>query len=169
MDIQEKARGKMNWFEKILHQVPGFKGYYEKEFRRDADRLQREFIAGQLHEAGRGLNEAIQAVSRRKDLALLTDYDLLSKRLQKVGSEVLYADRGYSGFFDLIKVRAGDLDAIYRLDGEMIELAVRFCAAIREMAAAPAAPPRFGALAEELSRIEAMLARRTDLLKGYRE
>jgi hypothetical protein len=169
MDMQEKARGKMNWFEKILHQIPGFKGYYEKEFRRDADRLQREFIVKQLHEAGRSLNAAIQAVSRQKNLARLTEYDLLAKRLQKTGNEILYADRGYSGFFDLVKIRESELDAVYRLDGELIELACRFGDEIQKMAAVPTAAPRFDALADDLSQIETLFAKRADLLKGYRE
>jgi hypothetical protein len=167
MDMQEKLRGKMNWFERVLLKIPGFKGYYEKEFRRDADRLQREFIVQQLREAGRSLNDAIQAVSRQKNLALLTEYDLLAKRLQKTANEILYADRGYSGFFDLVKIRESELDAIYRLDNDMIELSGRFGDEIRKMAAA--AKPRFDMLTDELSQIEAIFVKRADLLKGYRE
>lgn len=169
MDMQKKARGKLNWFERVLLKIPGFKGYYEREFRRDADRLQREFIVRQLNEAERHLSRTIQTVSRQKDLALLTEFDLLSKRLQKTVGEILYADRGYSGFFDLVKIGESELDAVYRLDGEMIDAAERFCAATGKVADAPQAAPRFDAFKDALAHIEALLAKRIDLLKGYRE
>jgi len=169
MDMQEKARGKMNWFDRILLKIPGFKGYYEKEFRRDADRLQREFIVKQLLEGSKSLNETIQAVSRQKNLALLTEYDLFARRLQKTSNEIRYADRGYSGFFDLVKIRESELDAIYRLDSEMIELAGRFNDGAHKLSAAAAAPPQLEELGQHLSQIDAMFAKRTDLLKGYRE
>ena len=30
MDIKDKARGQLNWLERILHTLPGFKGYFER-------------------------------------------------------------------------------------------------------------------------------------------
>jgi hypothetical protein len=62
-----------------------------------------------------------------------------------------------------------ELDAIYRLDGEMIELAGRFSDAIRKLAAASAVAPNFDVLADSLSQIESLITKRADLLKGYRE
>ena len=168
MDIQEKARKDMNWVERILHKIPGFKGYFEREFRRDADRLQREFIVKQLREAKKNLNRVIETVSRQKNLELLTEYDLFSRSLEKTINEIRYADGGYSGFFDLIKIRESELDSVYRLDSDMIELAARFneeCDKLKTLAPAPAL---IEPLREHLRQIDAMFSRRADLLKGYR-
>jgi hypothetical protein len=167
MDIQEKAREKMNWFERVLHKIPGFKGYYEREFRRDADRLQREFIVRQLQEVNKSLNLVIQTVSRQKNLALLTEYDLFAKSLQKTINEIRYADQGYSGFFDLIKIKEAELDSLYRLDGEMVDLACRFNDEFTKMSAQSSATTRLDPLKEYLQQINAMFTKRSTLLKGY--
>jgi hypothetical protein len=167
MDIQEKARGKMNWLEKILLKIPGFKGYYEREFRRDTDRLQREFIIKQLQEVKKNLNTIIQNVSRQKNLELLTGYDLFAKRLEKTINEIRYADQGYSGFFDLIKIREAELDSIYQLDGEMVDLAGRFNDEFKKSSAQPQERTRLEPFGEYLTQIDAMFAKRSALLKGF--
>ena len=167
MDIQNKAREKMNWFERILHKIPGFKGYYEREFRRDADRLQREFVVRQLREIKKSLNLVIQIVSRQKDLELLTEYDLFAKHLEKTINEIRYADQGYSGFFDLIKIREAELDSLYQLDGEMADLACHFNDEFNKLSSQPLERTHLEPLREYLARIDAMFAKRSDLLKGY--
>ena len=167
MDIQEKAREKMNWFERVLHKIPGFKGYYEREFRRDADRLQREFIVSQLREIKNSLNHTIQNVSRQKNLELLTEYDLFAKGLEKTINEIRYADQGYSGFFDLIKIKEAELDSIYQLDGEIVDLASRFNDEFKKFSAQPLERSRLETLGEYLAQIDAMFAKRSALLKGY--
>lgn len=167
MDIQEKAREKMNGFEKILLKIPGFKGYFEREFRRDADRLQREFIVGQLQNAKKNLERVIQAVSRQKSLERLTEYDLLARSLQKTCSEIRYADQGYSGFFDLIKIKEAELDAVYRLDGEMADLACRFCDEFDPARARSLAERSLEAPLGILAQIDAVFAKRTAMLNGY--
>ncbi len=83
MDIKERAREQLNGLEKILHKIPGFKGYYERELRRDSDRLQREFIVKQLRKVKTGMNKVIQAAARAKDFDLLREYDLFVRALDK--------------------------------------------------------------------------------------
>ena len=45
MDLLGKARSQQNLLERIANRIPGFRGYREKELRRDAARLQREHLA----------------------------------------------------------------------------------------------------------------------------
>lgn len=169
MDIQEKARKDLNWFERVLHKIPGFKGYYVREFRRDADRVQREFIVTQLREVKKNLNGVIETVSRQKNMELLTAYDLFAKSLEKTINEIRYADGGYSGFFDLIKIKEAELDSVYRLDSDMIELAGRFNEEFKEMSSPAAAMPRIEPLRVHLQRIDALFSKRSALLKGYEQ
>ena len=60
MSILDKARAGQNVLEQIANAIPGFKGYREKELRRDADRLEREHLAI----AARGVQEGAQRASR---------------------------------------------------------------------------------------------------------
>jgi hypothetical protein len=167
MNIQEKAREKMNWFEKVLHKIPGFKGYYEREFRRDADRLQREFIVRQLREIKKSLSLVIQIVSRQKNLDLLTEYDLFAKHLEKTINEIRYTDQGYSGFFDLIKIKEAELDSLYQLDSEMVDLACSFNDKFNKLSSQPLERTHLEPLRKYLAQIDSMFARRSARLKGY--
>ena len=167
MDIKKNSREQLNGLERILHKIPGFKGYYERELRRDSDRLQRDFIVKQLGKVKNGMNQALQAASRRKDFDLLREQDLFVKALDKTIGACRYADGGYSGFFDLVKIREAELDNVYDLDARIVESAVAFGEEFKALATA--SPGAFGLepLREILERIDGLFEERTALLKGY--
>ncbi len=169
MDIKDKAREQLNWLERILHKIPGFRGYYERELRRDSDHLQREFIVKQLRKVKTGLNEALQAASRQKDFELLQAYDRFGKELDIAIGEIRYADQGYSGFFDLIKIKEAELDKAYELDANIAESAVLFSDGFKDLAAAPLEISKLAPLRDRLERIRDMFSKRIALLKGYEE
>jgi hypothetical protein len=167
MDIQEKARERMNWFENILHKIPGFKGYYEKEFRRDADHVQRDFIVAQLRKVQTGMNGVIQAASRQKDFELLREYDLFVKTLDKSIGAIRYADQGYTGFFDLVKIQEIELDRVYQQDTQIVEAADAFSKEFKKLAASPLEPSGLTPLRERLEQINGLFEQRLALLKSY--
>ncbi len=167
MDIKDRARGQLNGLERILLKIPGFKGYYEKELRRDSDRVQREFIARQLGKVKTGMNKAIQAAARAKDFDLLREQDLFVKSLDRAIGAWRYADPGYSGFFDLVKVREAELDKVYDLDARIVDVAVAFQEEFKAQAAAALDAAGLGRLRERLELVDGLLEQRTALLKGY--
>ena len=167
MDIREKAKGQLNALERVLHKVPGFRGYYEKELRRDSDRRQREFIVAQLRQVKSGMNKVIQAAARQKDFDLLREYDLFVKELDKVSGAVRYADGGYSGFFDLLKIREAELDRVYEQDALAVETAATLLEGFKSLAAAPLASEALVPLRAALTQLEGLLATRTNLLQGF--
>lgn len=166
MDIKEKARAQLNWLERLLHKIPGFKGYYDKELRRDSDRLQREFIVRQLRQAKKSVNGLLQAASRSKDFDLLRSGDLFVRALDSSIGAIRYADQGYSGFFDLLKIGENELDAVYELDARIAEAAAHISEQAAKLASTPEAPG-LEPLREELSRIDGWAEQRTALLKGF--
>jgi hypothetical protein len=119
--ILDKARGGQNFLEKIMNAIPGFKGYREKELRRDADKLQREHLATKLEECKRALNEASAAATRSGSLDVINDIETARKRLDKVINRIRYADRGYAGFFAAVKVDEAALDRVYEFDAALLE------------------------------------------------
>ncbi len=168
MDIRDRARGRLNPLERVLHWLPGFKGYYERELRRDADRLLREFVSEQLRQGRERLADGIAALTRQRRLDALTPLDLLSRQLERLGSEVRYADRGYSGFFDLVKIKEADLDALYETDARLAGQAAALAEGCRELASGPLDDEKRAALLARLGEATALLAQRTETLKGYR-
>lgn len=121
MDIKEKAESQLTALERLIHSLPGFKGYYEREMRRDSDHIQRQFIADKMRNLKSDMQKVIREVAREKRLDLLTEYDEVLRGIDKFINEVTYANRGYSGFFDLLKIEESQLEAIYQFDIQVIE------------------------------------------------
>src|SRR6266436_8844037 len=119
--ILDKARAGQNALERLMNSIPGFKGYREKVLRRDADRLQREHLALRLEQGKKALNRIAADISRGGDLDVINDVETARKRLDKVANRLRYAERGYSGFFDAVKVDETVLAKVYELDLSLLE------------------------------------------------
>jgi hypothetical protein len=120
MDILDKARAGQNALERIANAIPGFKGYRERELRRDADKLQREHLALRLEDAKRVLNELANAATRAGSLDSINGIETARKRLDKAAARLRYADRGYAGFFDAVKVDEATLGRVYEFGAGLI-------------------------------------------------
>jgi hypothetical protein len=116
MSLLDKARAGQNFLEQIANAIPGFKGYREKELRRDADRLEREHLAAQLEQCKKTLDMLASDATRSGSLDVINDVETARKRLDKVVAKIRYADRGYAGFFDAIKVDEQALERVYQFD-----------------------------------------------------
>jgi hypothetical protein len=164
--ILDKARAGQNAVEQIANAIPGFKGYREKELRRDADRLQREYLASRLEESKKGLDGFAATTSRAGALDAMNDIETARKRLDGVVARLRYADRGYAGFFATIKVDEAELDRVYRYDLGLLQGVEDARAAVAAGAADPAK-----AVKEMITRLDALdaaLRERESILGGIR-
>jgi hypothetical protein len=168
MSILDKAREGQNLLEKLANMIPGFRGYREKELRRDADRLEREHLASRLEDVKRVFNDVATAVTRSGSLDAINDVETAKKRLDKVVARIRYADRGYAGFFDAVKVDEAMLAKVYEFDLSL----VNGVNAVREAAARAAgqadAKAGIQAVIAEIDRIDTSLAEREAILGGMR-
>jgi hypothetical protein len=111
MPVSEK-----NFLERLASYVPGLAGYREREGRRETDRRLREFLATRLDEGRAGLNDARNRATKDKDMAALDAIGRVDRTLQKAVAGLRYADHGYSGVFDQLKIGEAELAAIYGYD-----------------------------------------------------
>jgi len=166
--ILDKAREGQNFLERIANAIPGFKGYRDRDLRRDADRLQREFLASRLDECKKSLDQISAAISRSGSLDAINDVETARKRLDKVANRIRYADRGYSGFFDAIKVNEEMLDRVYEFDLRLLG----GVDAIRDSAGAAAGGPDavqgVRDMITAIDAVDASLADRESILTGIR-
>ncbi len=116
MSILDKARAGQGVLEQLANAIPGFQGYREKELRRDADRVEREHLAVLLEECKRPFNALANDATRSGALDAINDVETARKRLDKLVARIRYADRGYAGFFDAIKVDEALLECVYEFD-----------------------------------------------------
>jgi len=96
--------------------IPGYKGYKEKEARRDTDRLLRAAIVQRLTDRKALVDRLIADSSRQMKFDLLEPLELAKRRIEKVSDLVRTAPAGYSGKFDTLQIAESDLDKIYRHD-----------------------------------------------------
>jgi hypothetical protein len=168
LDIKEKAESQLNVFEKIVNKIPGFKGYFKRELRRDSDKLQRDYIAEKLANVKNKLNLIIKEVAKEKRLDLLSDYDEMMRGLEKIINEVRYADRGYSGFFDLMKIKEEQLDEVYHFDAQILENVTELVQKFEILNADPLNKNEVRLLKINLDKIEAEFKSRMEILCGWK-
>ena len=120
-DTLSKVQGQMSLPEKIAAFVPGFRGYKEKEIRRESDKLIRNRLYMKLSLEKTDLREIEQKLADRRYFDVLTDMDRLLAKMDRVVEKINHAPEGYSGFFDAVKVREGNLDSMIDFDSKLID------------------------------------------------
>ena len=123
MGVKEQVQENRNWIQKVGEWIPGFRGYYAREHRRDADRLIREAVAARLRAAVDALGEASTALLKEKRLDEVERLQRLSQRVGTLADRIRTATGGYSGFFDAVKVREPELDRLYGHDASLLSAA----------------------------------------------
>jgi hypothetical protein len=157
--IREAMRAQENALERLTARIPGFRGYREREARREADKVLRDFGASLLSRVVRELHE----LAARSALDELDGVAELTAQVEKLRGELRFADRGYSGFFDEAKLDSlAALDAVYEQDERVVAQVEELAAAVHELdvAATRAVVKRLGlALADRRNAILGIGAR----------
>lgn len=124
-----------NIFEKIGSFIPGYKGYSEKEGRKDTDKLIRMEIGKHLDRSKVDIDTVIQVRKYDKNTTIINELDRIKKKLDLVANQMRFANYGESGFFDVLQVGIADLDRLYQFDlriKEETEELVRLIKALRK-------------------------------------
>lgn len=125
-DLYEKIIGQRGSFENLIARIPGFKGYQDKQARRTADRMLRDYIAGEL-------DKRVQRLVRLEKLILDVLGMSYMPRTRSAKSKMqLYRDKiatrapGYDGMWAQMKIEAEELERIYAFDEAHIGYADKF-------------------------------------------
>jgi hypothetical protein len=118
--IDDRIDQSKNWFERMAEHVPGYKGYKEKELRREADKTQRMFVTERLDAITGVLDTLKLDLVNRGELDKLGAIDVTGRKLRTVADKIRYADYGYAGLFDTDKVDEVVLDQLYEFDNGLV-------------------------------------------------
>jgi len=119
--MYEKAKEEMRLSERILAELPGFRGYKEKELRRESDKLIRNHLYQKLAGARGDLKEIFQKLSDSRLHEVLTDMDRFIMRFDRVSEKINHASYGYAGFFNVVKVDEEKLDKMIDFDNGLMD------------------------------------------------
>lgn len=152
-----------NWIDRIGAIIPGYRGYKDKEMRRDTDRLVRTEIARLLADRRPALDQAIADLARSGKIEHLDRLDRVKRQMDNVATLVRTAPQGYSGFFDTVQVTAEDLDRLYEFDLTLRGKAAAVAEAAGALRKDPGATDHVLGL---LSELERLVQQREHVLSG---
>lgn len=171
-DLRQTIPDQMGGLESLAMKIPGYKGYKEKEMRREADSLLRQHLAAKLSEGLSQAEDLAKQMLTGPGLSQLAELNSGNTRLQTLIDKVKTASQGYSGFFDAIKVKEDELDKLYEFDNQVLANVADLTAALEAIQtaldggeASTLAPVvrRYGKTVSDLS---ALFDKRRDVLTG---
>jgi hypothetical protein len=169
VDMRDVVADGMSGLEKLIGKIPGYRGYKEKEMRRDADKLLRDHIYGVLTEQ-RGRIEDIQDELGVEFIEFVEQVGKARRRLQTLADTVHTAAYGYAGLFDAARVKEEELDALYSFDNGLLAESEAIAACVDSLQAAiNSSEGVSGAirdLVETITRLQDLYDRRKDVLTG---
>lgn len=148
--------------------LPGYRGYKEKELRREDDRILRLRVATLLRRNSDALREILGEHFRYgpEDLLQITDH--LADRMRCLADAVTSAAYGYDSLFDRQGIREEELDRVRDLDREMMRLAVSMESRAADCASSVKNPRRYlhywKELQMEVQALSGVLQHRGDVL-----
>ncbi len=168
-DLRERIQGAYNKLEEMAKDIPGYKGYKDKEVRREADKLLRLRVAQELQEQRRRLNSIQVELVNAGRLGVVLVLDRSVMRVQLLIDRLKTASYGYAGLFDAVKVQEAELDALYDFDASLLDGAGRVKALIDAVAVADSDEELTKASSELLEALEGMndsFSKRQDVILG---
>jgi hypothetical protein len=171
-DYLGKVRGERGLLEKIMGYIPGYRGYKEKELRRESDRLVRMEAVNRLKAAKTAFRRTFANPSAVQKLSGDDTYrfDALNSRLDRVTQRIDRAVAGYAGMFDAIKVKEDKLDSVIQHDLNLIEKAESIKADVEKTVSIEPGTDEWrtamDAVISKIEELDSLVNERSNLLRG---
>ena len=120
-ELFQKVTGDMDFFKKIASKIPGFKGYVERQNRRDSDKLIRDTIHRRFRELEGRVSGLQTDFITSGDIQYVDDLERAALRLRTFADRVRTAPRGYSSLFEAVKINEKELEKLYEYDVTLLD------------------------------------------------
>jgi hypothetical protein len=132
-DVYAQAKSQMRLSERIAAALPGFRGYKEKELRRESDKLVRNNLYLKLTKGKDNVKSISQKIADKRYMDVLTDIDRLNAKMDRITEKVNHASYGYAGFYDIVKIKEENLDRMITFDNQLLDEVNALTASIEEL------------------------------------
>jgi hypothetical protein len=134
-DVYAQAKSQMRLSERIAAALPGFRGYKEKELRRESDKLIRNNLTLKLSKDKDNVRGIAQRIVDKRYLDVLPDIDRLNAKMDRITEKVNHASYGYAGFYDTVKIKEEHLDRMITFDNQLLDEVDALTASIEDLKA----------------------------------
>jgi hypothetical protein len=107
----------LNIFDRIGTLIPGYKGYQERDSRRECDRQLREQIADKLTFTEKFINSIITVTAFEN----LSEIEIIRKKINNLNALIKYSPYGESAFFSDSVIKETELEHIYQFDLNILD------------------------------------------------
>jgi hypothetical protein len=132
-DVYAQAKSQMRLSERIAAALPGFRGYKEKELRRESDKLVRNNLYLKLTKDKDNIKSISQKIADKRYMDVLTDVDRLTAKMDRITEKVNHASYGYAGFYDIVKIKEENLDRMITFDNQLLDEVNALTASIEDL------------------------------------
>jgi DNA repair exonuclease SbcCD ATPase subunit len=132
-DVYAQSKSQMRLSERIVAALPGFRGYKEKELRRESDKLIRNNLTLKLTKDKDSVKSISQKIADKRYMDVLTDVDRLNAKMDRITEKVNHASYGYAGFYDTVKIKEDSLDRMITFDNQLLDEVNALTAAIEDL------------------------------------
>lgn len=120
-DGYQEARGRRNILERLGEKIPGYRGFQDRELRRDVDRLQREHLASELGRLKTALRDRSRGYVDAGKIGALNGFDRVDRQLDGLSQTIRFSDYGATGLFDAVKIGEAELERLYQFDLTLLD------------------------------------------------
>ena len=132
-DVYAQSKSQMRLSERVAAALPGFRGYKEKELRRESDKLVRNNLNLKLTKDKDDVRVISQKISDKRYMDVLVDMDRLTAKMDRITEKVNHASYGYAGFYDIVKIKEENLDRMITFDNQLLDEVNALTAAIGDL------------------------------------
>ena len=117
--VKKEMKGDLSATERIAMYIPIYRGYREKNLRRDEDRA----VRAELSRAVQGSKLDLATIQRElvEQPKLMMDVERIRTKVDKYDMDIRKAVNGYSAFHTSVKILEDDLDALVAWDARLVD------------------------------------------------
>ena len=116
--IKDKMKGELTITQRVAMYIPGYRGYREKNLRRDEDRAVRQELSRNIQ----GTKADLANIHRGLiGTDLMSDVEMIRTKVDRYDTDIKKAVNGYSAFHASVKVTEDDLDRIVHWDAKIMD------------------------------------------------
>ena len=121
--VMEASKDNRGIFERICLWIPRYRGYKQKNIRRDVDKEIRSEVARAIEECKSVLAEIQRGVVENGDVQMAKTVERVRVKTDTYLKNIESAEAGYSGIWEATKTLEDELEAVMEWDAKLLESA----------------------------------------------